>query len=187
MKTIDQLITEIIAREGGSKYTNRKNDKGGPTKYGVTQKTLNLWRSKTQKPADSVKNLQEREAREIYLEMFIREPGYEQFEDGALIEQLIDTGVNHGPGGAIRILQRALGVFADGVAGPKTLAAYKAQDPEDVVLLFIAKRNRAYAAICVDDHSQWENAAGWMNRNAEMLERHVTTRKADRAAERKSP
>ena len=32
---IDQLIDELIAREGG--YTNHPADRGGPTRYGITE------------------------------------------------------------------------------------------------------------------------------------------------------
>lgn len=33
--TIDQLIDDVIAREGG--YTNHPADRGGPTRWGITQ------------------------------------------------------------------------------------------------------------------------------------------------------
>ena len=35
----DQVIDEIIEREGGERYSNRAEDLGGPTRWGVTQRT----------------------------------------------------------------------------------------------------------------------------------------------------
>ena len=39
--SVRHIIKEIIRREGG--YVNHPNDRGGPTKYGVTHKTLSRY------------------------------------------------------------------------------------------------------------------------------------------------
>lgn len=39
MKTIDDIISDIIRAEGTA-YTNDPRDSGGPTKYGITQAAL---------------------------------------------------------------------------------------------------------------------------------------------------
>jgi len=36
------VIYDLIEREGG--FSNHPADKGGPTKYGITQQTLSEWR-----------------------------------------------------------------------------------------------------------------------------------------------
>ena len=71
MKTVDQIIADVIKREG-SKYTNDPTDRGGPTKYGITLRTLQAWRrsqGQTRKlqPHD-VKILTREEAVAIYPE-----------------------------------------------------------------------------------------------------------------------
>ena len=40
--TTEQVITDILRREGWPKYTNRAADKGGPTKGGITLETLEI-------------------------------------------------------------------------------------------------------------------------------------------------
>lgn len=56
---------------------------------------------------------------------------------------LFDGSVNPGPNWSPRALQRALGVEADGVLGPVTMAAVQACDPAAVINMISAQR-RAY-------------------------------------------
>ena len=42
LMTVEQLIEDVIAREGG--YVAHPADTGGPTKFGVTRATLSRWR-----------------------------------------------------------------------------------------------------------------------------------------------
>ena len=172
-ESVDQLITDILNREGPT-YTNKPSDRGGPTKYGITLATLTAWRKRKTTSKD-VENLTEPEAREIYRVNYIEKTGYGKFSDNpGLIEQLIDAGVNHGVGNAIRILQRSLKVADDGSIGPVTLAAYAKKDKADVVILFMAHRAKFYGSILdprknKDARTQWEYAAGWFNRFGDVI------------------
>lgn len=169
MSYIDYVVKGIVNREGG--FVNKKNDKGGATKYGITIGTLQRWRNRKCSVQD-VMDLTKEEAAEIYKSEYIEKPGFLRFGDDALAEQLIDTGVNHGTGGAIKILQRALGVPADGGIGPVTMAAAKKLKPHQVYCRFIGERLTTYSRICERDETQLEFAAGWMNRVAEMIRRY---------------
>src|SRR5678815_2865949 len=65
---IRPFIGRLIEREGG--YSDRQNDLGGPTKFGITIKTLRLWRNDMWLDADDMKKLSEDEAAQIYYNMF---------------------------------------------------------------------------------------------------------------------
>ena len=69
---------------------------------------------------------------------------------------LRDAAFNRGPTGAIRILQDALGVPVDGVAGPQTIAALAEAetDPEAFLIEFRAARER-YERLTRDESSQF--------------------------------
>lgn len=165
----DTIISDLIRREGG--YVDRPADRGGPTKFGITAKTLGrvrrLGRDAT---ADEVRALTEPEAREIYRTVFLDEPRFSEIRDVRLRALLVDCGVHSGPGRAAMWLQRALGVSADGVVGPATLTAVAAAEPGRLYDRVLAQRLRHLGRLITDDRSQAEFAAGWMARCAEFLE-----------------
>jgi lysozyme family protein len=109
---VSNLITEILKVEGWPKYTNDPADSGGPTKGGITLATLADYR-KHRVTAEDVKNLTEEEARSIYLEKYWIKPKFDQVAiiDVQVAEELADTGVNMGPGTAVKFLQRILTGF----------------------------------------------------------------------------
>ncbi len=73
--------------------------------------------------------------------------------------------VNHRPEDAIKLMQRTLGLVADGVIGPKTKAAYQvAVDNPSVVWQFIAQREDLYCDIVANDFTQIANLKGWIRR-----------------------
>jgi len=169
----DETIIDAILKREGSAYTNHPADKGGPTKYGITQGTLSEWYGRAATVAE-VRALTESAAREIYQQNYIRKPGFDVVQDARLRGLLVDCGVNHGPRTAIKLLQRALGVADDGVFGPVTKAAlaksWSTEWASKLYYLLAAQRIRLYGRIITDNPSQAVFAAGWAARCAEFLE-----------------
>lgn len=165
MDVADKIIGDIIVREGG--YVDHSADRGGPTNFGVTQAVLARWRGTTV-TRDDVKNMRRAEAEDIYRAEYIRPFLFAQ-DDGPLLAHLIDCSVNHGVGGATKILQRALGVAADGSFGAKSMAAYRAADKALLADRLVAQRAMYYARIVKSDPSQAVFIEGWMKRCMEFL------------------
>ena len=75
--TKKSIIDGIIKRES-DKFTDTKGDRGGPTKYGITLKTLQAYRGPSAKlNATDVERLSEDEARAIYEKVYITDPHFD--------------------------------------------------------------------------------------------------------------
>lgn len=107
--------------EGG--FVDHPKDPGGATNHGITAKTLAEWRGYPV-TMDDVRRLSREEAEEIYRAWYFAPVYFDELPSG-LDYTLVDFGINSGPGTAIKYLQRALGVRADGYLGPITMSAVR--------------------------------------------------------------
>lgn len=121
--TLPRALELMFGHEGG--YSNVPTDSGGPTKYGITHKTLAAHRGVKSVSADQVKALKLSEAEEIYRKGYWTQSGGDLLPAG-LDYAAFDFGVNSGPARAVKVLQKVVGVPQDGNAGPMTLAAVEA-------------------------------------------------------------
>ena len=160
------IIGDVIAREGG--FVDRPDDRGGPTKYGVTAKTLSQWRRRESPKAD-VENLTEQEARQILTELFLIRPGFDKIADLQVRALAADWGVNSGPAHPVKALQTAVGVTADGAMGPQSLSAVNRADPAITFKRLLAARMTFIGRLIGKDPSQAAFAEGWMTRLAGFL------------------
>jgi len=173
--TDDQIIDDILRREGWPTFTNRVTDRGGPTKGGITLATLTGWRQKMCS-VDDLRALSEAEARQIYQDLYFERPGYDDLRDPRLKAVMADCAVLHGPRQATRFLQRAINrrhesLAEDGLCGPKTKeAANAAEGWTSLPVRVTAERLRFLGRFITDHPKQAEYAAGWMNRIAEFLD-----------------
>ena len=160
-KTVDEIITEIIVREGGGKLVNIPGDGGGPTIWGISKRANpDLWVNGP--PTEA-------QARQRYFERYVEAPGFELIPHEALKIQLIDFGVLSGPKKAIMELQGLLKLEADGILGPQTLSAATMSDPKWLNNQLVGARARMIGRIISKNPSQAKFAAGWLNRATDFL------------------
>lgn len=169
---IKRMIDDVIKTEGG--FVNHPRDKGGPTKYGITLKTLEKWRN-DQLDAIDVKMLTKSEAAEIYEHNYYYKPGVDGLPE--LIQGVVfDMCVNMGPVNAIKVMQLVIHkmgppIAIDGVIGPRTrqsvLIACNVCGNE-VLRQICAVRINYYRGIVERHPDQEVFLEGWINR-AEMF------------------
>jgi lysozyme family protein len=138
--TLPIALDLMFGHEGG--YSDSKTDSGGPTKYGITHKTLAASRGVKSVTAAQVMALTLSEATAIYQRSYWGQAGGDVLPAG-LDYAAFDFGVNSGPTRSIKSLQAVLasaGAYKgeiDGHCGEQTVAAVGAY-PGGVRMLIIA-------------------------------------------------
>lgn len=169
MMDFDTAFTRLLGNEGG--FTDNAKDPGNWTgaQIGVGALEGTMWgvtvsvaRAAGYKGA--MRDLPVSFAKALYKMKYWSPCGADQY-DSAFAFQVFDAAVNHGPSTAVILLQRAVGVKADGVLGAQTMAAVRSTLPNKVGIRFIAERLRFWASIPGNTFDD-----GWMNRAATDLD-----------------
>ena len=117
-ESFDHALHHVLKFEGG--YVNHPLDPGGATNLGITRATLARFRGRRVSKSD-VRALTLEEAGQIYRAQYWDACHCSNLPPG-LDLAVFDCAVNQGVRRARKILQRALGVKADGLIGSVTLA-----------------------------------------------------------------
>lgn len=171
---VDQLIADVLEKEGG--YVDHPADRGGPTKFGITQATLSKFLERVATVED-VKNLELGTAHDIYELRYYRAPRIDKLPE-AIQPFVFDSAVNHGPRRAIRFVQKVCNdagfgpLIADGLMGPKTKAVanscYESMQ-EWMLVALVQERQMFYSNIVAHDESQRVFLKGWLARARSFL------------------
>lgn len=151
---------EFTIQNEGKTFTDDPTDRGGATKFGITQNALTRYRARAT-TADDVKNLQEDEAKQIYKDHYWKEINGDNIPNEKCAIALFDMAVNMGPTAAVKIAQTSLHLVNDGVAGPKTCVALSTDAFLSGFMAGIADR---YVEICISNPTQLKYLKGWIRR-----------------------
>jgi lysozyme family protein len=180
--TLTAVVQGILAEEQG--YVNNPDDRGGPTKYGITQDEANRHKAELTRQFGwdgDMKNLTVAMASYVYMQTYIQAPGFDKVfaESKAVGYAVIDYGVNSGEMIAGKTLQNWLNglnyndlypdLVVDGNVGAVTISAlktylqYRGAKGERVLFEGInASRGANFLAITQNDKSQREFLFGWV-------------------------
>ncbi len=180
--SIDTYLDALIKREGG--YVNNPNDRGGATKYGITEAVARNYGYK-----GSMKDLPMITAKAIYFKNYWSTPRFDQINtlSPMVAEELLDTGVNCGTGFAKPTLQRALNLLnnngkggwsdlaVDGIYGNATMTALKVylskrgrEGEQTLVRVLNILQGQRYIDICERNPSQEQFFYGWITQRTSM-------------------
>lgn len=165
----DKIIGHTLLNEGG--YVNHKDDRGGPTNYGITEKTLRKAIKKGIVPrGTTVKNLSKEQAICIYKEFYWTPLKIEDIRTLSIVRKVFDTSVNVGLRWGIKILQRAVRSAAgdklviDGISGPKTISAVNASPKASLLAAYRSEQAGYYRSIVTKIPKQRSFLNGWLKR-----------------------
>lgn len=158
--TYDEALARLLAHEGG--YCNHPADPGGPTNFGITIYDYRRY-AKPDATAADVKAMTVDEAKRIYRAKYWDAQACDALPAG-IDYAVFDYGVNSGIGRSKKVLQRVVGVTADGVLGPQTLRAAAQSDPKIVIAGICDERLRFLKGL-----RTWSVfGRGWSRRVAEV-------------------
>lgn len=152
----------LLPVEGG--YSHHAWDRGGPTNHGVTQTTYDFWRDRRRLPRRPVSEIDEPEVEAVYREEYWYRAQCDRLPWPVSLVHF-DTAVHSGPGRAARLLQRALGMVPDGIIGPVTRRAIKAEQPHLLALRYCKVREEYLKRLAQMEPDDYAPALrGWLNR-----------------------
>ena len=165
---VNALLEELKQREGG--YVHHKNDRGGPTNWGITLNTYTRWLNR-QATIDDIKVLSWDIAKKIYLQNYYYGPNISSLPD-EVRAQIFDIAVNSGPVRAIKMLQHVLNLAGflceeDGLVGPQTIRVCEQASERMGPYLTNAiaeAREHFYIRTVAIDPTQQEFLNGWLKR-----------------------
>lgn len=130
----------LLKAEGG--YVNDKDDKGGPTNFGITKNVYDNYRKSKNMPTQDVRNITSGEMLDIYYNQYYLASGANKIKDPQMSVLVFDTAVNCGSGTAKIMLTKSKGD----------------------VDTYLSLRKEYYNNIIVKNPSQEKFRKGWYNR-----------------------
>ena len=154
----DTAFALLLDHEGD--FSDHAADPGGKTRFGITEAV-----ARQAGYTGDMRELPVDLAKRIYLDSYWRPVRADDLPLGVRYI-VFDGAVNSGPAQSALWLQRALGVTADGVIGPRTLAAAYAKDAQQLKTAILAQRLRFMTSL-----TNWPAfSRGWARRIADLME-----------------
>lgn len=172
MSNFDFAFEFTVGNEGG--YSNHPADRGGPTKFGITQKTLSLHFGRSASVGE-VKGLSIDVAKSIYEKNYWFPMSLDELAGDAIPACIFDIGVVMGIGVAPKLAQRACNacghssLIVDGHMGPKTISAINDLDEAPFIKVFSSLIEARFRAIVSAHPTQKVFLNGWVNRAHRLL------------------
>ena len=124
----NESLAHVLKHEGG--FVNHPKDPGGATNLGCTKRVWEEWVGH-EVTVDDIRSLTVADVTPLYKKKYwdaVRGDDLPRGVDFAVF----DLAINSGTGRASKLLQRAVGVAADGAIGPATLAAVANVNPREL-------------------------------------------------------
>lgn len=150
----NKFFDELLFNEGG--FSDDPDDSGGKTIYGISSRFFpETYKQIMDLFLQGKRDVAFQMAKKFYRKEFYN-PLYNELKDYQLAFRIFDVGVNIGKKKAIKILQKCLGITADGIFGKMTLAKANEVNIYDT---FVEKLEEYYKSL-----HQPKFEKGWLKR-----------------------
>jgi type VI secretion system secreted protein VgrG len=157
-----EALAYTFKNEGG--FTNVKEDKGGPTKYGITISTLTRWRKKTV-TAEDVRQLNILEAEAIYKAWYWNPINLDKIDNERVAMALFDRAVLNGLEGVSTHVENVLAEPHDASHNfDKCIDKVNQTNPVAFVMRLADQCEAAHRRNVAANPSQARFLKGWLNR-----------------------
>lgn len=159
MANAEMMVPFIRKWEGG--YVNDPDDSGGCTMAGITIGTYRKYYG-SKKTCRDLKFITQKEWLHIFKKGYWDKMKADQIENQSVAQLCVDMCWGSGQITSIKKIQSAIGVTADGIVGPKTLAALNSC-PETIFNILWNMRKEWLEKIAQKGNNK-KFLKGWMNR-----------------------
>lgn len=167
MAKIEAIVPFILKWEGG--FVNHRNDRGGATNKGVTLTTWQHYCKKNGKEASmsTLRKMTNAEWAEIFKTGYWDAWKADNIMSQRVANICVDWSWMSGTK-VIKKVQKMLGLTADGIVGPKTLASINGHSEDALFGQIKELRKKHYESIVKKDPTQQIFLKGWLNRLEEL-------------------
>jgi lysozyme family protein len=156
----EECLARVLKHEGG--FSNDPIDRGGMTNLGVTKRVWEEFVGHPVSEAD-MRALTPEKVGKLYKQKYWNAAYCEVLPKG-LDYVVFDFAVNAGTGRAVKTLQQAIGVVADGIIGPRTRAAINGANHKKLINDYSDERIDFYQGIVARRPEQERFIRGWLRR-----------------------
>lgn len=167
MALLELALSYTLVNEGSS-VVDDPSDRGGLTRYGITQKTLGVYLGREATREDVI-DLNATTVEALYRKLYWSAIKGDGLESQPVATVYFDMAVLMGPSRATALVQKVVGAQTDGLMGPKTLAAVNAFNPSGLLAQFSSACCGYFSDIVARDTSQAKWMPGWTKRAHRML------------------
>lgn len=171
MAAFSVAFNRTMKNEGGYVLHEVAGDRGGMTFAGIARKFNSSWSGwQLVDAGDRDSAALKKSVAEFYFNNYFKAAGCDSIECQLVANVLFDFAVNAGVRTAVKLAQQSVGVSADGIAGPRTVAAINAVDASAFIARYALAKIARYSAIVNADRVQGKFLLGWVNRTLRDLE-----------------
>lgn len=161
MANLETALKKVLGWEGG--FANDPDDSGGPTMKGITIATYKEYCRRKGRPVPTVNDLKKITNAEIldlanllYWSKIQGDKISNQSIANLCFDCVWGSGTKY-----IKVIQKVLGVTADGIFGPVSLKTLNEWNPQSQIFEMLWNRRSSYLASC---SGAWKYLKGWMRR-----------------------